>query len=69
MAKVKTVNMFGIGNFIIGKTLYAFRGGIEGEDVEVQDEKHISQLEAESKRRRAIHQKITTIDEQVKAGK
>ena len=56
--------MFGTGNFIIGKTLYAFR---DGETIEVMDEKHIPLLEAEANRRKVLNDKMSVIDEKAKA--
>ena len=49
--KKETVKMFGNGNFIIGKTLYAFTNG---EEVEVKIKAHKKLLEAEAIRRKAV---------------
>lgn len=78
MAKTK-VEMYGTGNFVIGKTLYAFRetskiATVDGEkvsvpvyeQVEAQEENHVEILKAESARRRQNVEKTQRINEKDK---
>ena len=64
MADIRIVKMFGTGNFIIGKTLYAFR---DGEAIKTQYEKHVPLLEAEAKRRELLYNKTQAINARAKA--